>query len=96
MERIIKIAIDDGLASIKGAAGIGNNSNVLYQGMKEHFEKNSNIRVSFKKYPFISLYPKHVRRFLYLFCMTFANQKKDYDLIHFTNYYNAVDKVSSY
>lgn len=91
--KIKKIVIDDGLSRLRGATGIGNYSNLLYESLQDYIAKSGdNIEVIYKDYSFLSLLPSKSRRLLYLLLINSFGLMTKADIFHFTNYYMPIVK----
>lgn len=87
------ITIDDGLSRINKPTGIGNYSKLLLQSLQSYIAKNEdNINVKYRDYSFFYLFPRKLRRLLYLFLINLFGLTEKAGIFHFTNYYTPIVK----
>jgi glycosyltransferase involved in cell wall biosynthesis len=78
---IMKLLIDEGLSTLVKLTGIGHYSVELEKCLKNKVEKTE-----ISNYYYLKALPKIFRRLSYLY-LSNLNAFKDYDVVHFTNYY---------
>jgi glycosyltransferase involved in cell wall biosynthesis len=86
-----RIIIDDGLATIGNAGGIGNYSKLLFKAMSGNgLDCREDFEVIYRQYGCLRRLPRLVRRSLYLGLINLADIVTKADVCHYTNHYMPV------
>jgi glycosyltransferase involved in cell wall biosynthesis len=89
-----RIVIDDGLATVGNAGGIGNYSKLLYQAICGNgFDYGEDFEIIYRQYGCLRRLPRLLRRFVYLGFINLADAVAKADVCHYTNHYMPAIKV---